>query len=428
MTPGEASRSLGAAVVTVGDELLSGRTVDTNAAGIGRWCADRGIPVVARWTVGDHADDIHAAVRAALGRASLVIVTGGLGPTRDDLTRDAVADLLGRPLEVDAGVLETIRRRFEQAGRGQPPDVNRRLAQRPRGARILQNPVGTAPGLAMDEGDALVVLLPGVPGEVRAILAGGLDEEVRRRFGARLRPVWVRHIHTTGIPESELAERLEGSLPEEGAVRVAFLPGERGVDLRLTAAGRVEQEALQHLDAVEEAVNAVVRPWRFDAPESGDLVEAVLEALRRRALRVALAESCTGGLVAKRLTDMPGASDVVMGGVVAYADQAKLTLLGVDSALLTAHGAVSEPVALAMARGARARFGAEAAVGITGVAGPGGGSLEKPVGTVCYAVVVEDREEVRTGRFAGDRSGVRERSGQAALALLLQMAEEGGRG
>jgi len=412
-----------AAVVTVGDELLLGRTVDTNAAWLGRQLAELGIPVVRRHTVGDRAGEIHHAVADALDAADLVLVTGGLGPTPDDLTRDAVASLLGRPLREDAEVLERIRARFRDRGVQELPEPNRRVAQVPEGARKLTNPHGTAPGLAMDAGGALVVLLPGVPREMKGIFGADLVGVVRAHFGARLKPVHTRTIRTTGIPESLLGQRVGERLEEgTGSVGLAFLPDEKGVDLRLTAFDMEGEEAERRFDEIEGAVADILAPWRFEAVD-GDLVEAVTAALRDRGRTLALAESCTGGLAAKRMTDLAGASDVFLGGVVAYANQVKVDQLGVDPSVLEAHGAVSEAVARAMAEGVARRFGADAGVGITGIAGPGGGTQDKPVGTVWYAAACDGTSVTRHERFPGDRSSIRERAAQAALFLLLRLLE-----
>lgn len=421
-----AERSPRAAVVTVGDELLLGKTVDTNAAWVGRELGALGIPVVRRHTVGDVASEIGEAVSAAMAVADLVVVSGGLGPTPDDLTRDAVAELFRLPLLQDAEVLESLRARFRERGMPGLPEPNLRVAQVPAGARKLANPFGTAPGLALEHDGALVVLLPGVPRELKGIFAGDLQRLLRERFGARLSPVHLRVVRTTGIAESVLAQRIAERLPAGmEPVRLAFLPDVRGVDLRFQATDMPGAEAEARFDALEGALGDVLDPWRFDAA-SGDLAEAVSEALRARGMRLAVAESCTGGLIAKRLTDLPGASDVLAGGVVAYGNDVKTGVLGVPPAELAAHGAVSEAVAAAMARGVAHSMAADAAIGVTGVAGPGGGSEDKPVGTVWYAVMVGKVVVARCERFPGDREAVRERAAQAALFLLLRTLE--GRG
>jgi len=415
--------SVRAAVVAVGDELLLGHTVDTNAAWLGRELGALGVRVVRRYTVGDVDEEIRWAVRDAMGSAELVLVSGGLGPTPDDVTRDAVAGLLDRPLRTDPDVLESIRTRFLEAGLEELPEPNRRVAEVPEGALKLANPVGTAPGLALAHDGTLVVLLPGVPRELRSIVESSLGSLLSRHFPGRLPPTVSRTLHTSGIPESLLAQQVREHLPEgTGAVRMAFLPDIRGVDLRFTVTGMEPTEAARHFDALEQKLESVLEPWRFDGAR-GDIADAVVAALRAQHTGLAVAESCTGGLVAKRLTDIPGASDVFLGGVVAYSNEAKVRQLGVDPGTLERHGAVSEAVAVAMAEGAARAFGAGAGIGVTGIAGPGGGTAEKPVGTVWYAACYLDRLAVRGQRFPGDRESVRERSAQAALMLLLRLLQ-----
>lgn len=416
-----------AVVVTVGDELLLGETVDTNAAWLGRRLASLGVRVVRRRVVGDEEEEIHKALADATGDADAVLLTGGLGPTADDLTREAVARHLGRPLQPDQGLVEALTERFRARGFDTLPEKNLSQAQVPRGAEALENPWGTAPGLLLetDEG-RLIVLLPGVPKEMKGIFDESVAGRIRERFGDRLEPVVHRVLSTTGISESVLAEEVEKALPEDtGPVSVAFLPDVRGVQLRLTARGVPSREAEDWLDRIEDALRPVLGRYRFEA-SSGDLVEAVARALQDRGWTLATGESCTGGLVSKRITDRAGSSGYFLGGVVAYSNRSKSELLGVAVDLLEAEGAVSEAVAGALARGAARRFGADAGIGITGIAGPAGGSSDKPVGMVCYAAHVAGETVTRLERFQGDREQVRERSAQAALALLLRALDETG--
>lgn len=424
---GRGSARVGSAVVSVGEELLLGETVNTNGAWLGRELATLGAPVVARFTVGDEEEAIRSALEWALESADLVVVTGGLGPTDDDRTREAVAGVLGLPLETDRRLLEELAERFRSFGYDELPASNRTQAEVPRGADALPNPGGTAPGLWIDVGGGTVVLLPGVPREMKRIFGEQVAERVRSRFPGRLRPLRHRTIRTTGIPESALADRVEETLSEyDGPVRVAFLPRVTGVELRLTVRGvEGEDEAASHLDRMEERLELVVGGYRYEA-ESGDLVEVVSSALRERGWTVATAESCTGGLVAKRLTDFPGSSDVFLGGVVSYANASKVRELGVDPATLEADGAVSEDVVRAMVRGVVERFGSDCGIAITGIAGPGGGTPEKPAGTVWYAASVRGEVEARVHRFPGGRDDVRERSAQAALNLLRRSVERAG--
>lgn len=407
-----------AAIVTVGEELLSGETVDTNAAWLGRELVAMGIPVRVRRTVGDIDADIRRAVVASLSEADVVLVGGGLGPTRDDVTREAVAGELGLPLEEDDELIAGLEARFRSFGYDHLPVSNRKQALVPQGARVLANRRGTAPGLALEAEGTLVVLLPGVPREVRGLFEDHVRGLIRDRFGARLEPVRHRLLHTTGVAESLLAELVDEVLPPDGdRSRVAFLPDAVGVALRLTVSNVARNAVDEELDRLEALLAPVIEPWRY-VSDSGDLAEAVAHGLRRLGATVAIAESCTGGLVAHRLTRVPGVSDVLLGGVVAYANEVKRDILGVTSDDLERHGAVSEPVARAMASGVAQALGADFGVGVTGIAGPGGGSEEKPVGTVWTAVSYGGDEEAWRRLFPGDRAGIQERAAQDALRLL----------
>ncbi len=410
--------------MTVGEELLLGETVDTNSAWLARELHGLGMSVEATVTVGDREADIREAVSRALERADAVLVTGGLGPTPDDLTRNAVADLLNRDLRVDPSLRDALEARFRARGYDRMPETNLQQVQVPSGALVLANPIGTASGLVLEEDGKCVILFPGVPAELKRIFAESAAGYLQESFPGRLWPTRYRDVYTTGIPESELAlllgPHLEAGL---GGVDVAFLPGVAGVALRLTVRDAADGErAAVLLDRAEGLLEPVLAAYRYRA-RSGDLVEAVADALRQAGKRLATAESCTGGGVAKRLTDRPGSSDYFVGGAVSYSNEAKATLLGVDPGVIEREGAVSESVAEAMALGVAERLGAEAGLGITGVAGPDGGTEAKPVGTVWYAVSLDGRVVARTERFPGDRAVVRARAGQAALALLLRMLE-----
>ena len=418
-----------AAVVAVGDELLFGATVNTNGAWLSRELSDLGLSVCCQGVVGDKKDQISAVVGKALDEVELVIVTGGLGPTHDDLTREAVAELLGLPLDLNEDLLGRLKQRFEALGYETPPQGSEAMATIPRGGRILTNPLGAAPGLALEvSGDRLCVLLPGIPREMRAIFDGDLTALLLDRFARRLQPVVHRSIPTTGVPESVLAAEIAELIGEDlGPVSLAFLPDLRGVRLRLSArAGPEDPEmavALGHIERVEGDLEPVLRGRRYFG-ETGDLAEAVGQALLEEGSSLAVAESCTGGLIAKRVTDQPGSSRYFLGGIVAYANEIKTDHLGVPPGVLRDHGAVSREVAEAMASGVAAALGARFGIGITGIAGPDGGTSERPVGTVWYAVF-SDRETVaRRASFLGGREDIRERAAQAALNLLLRVLED----
>ncbi len=411
----------------MGDELLAGFTVDTNGAWLGRRAASLGLPVRAKLVVGDDAPAIKGALARALELADVVLVTGGLGPTRDDITRPVVAEALGRPLRADEALLDELRTRWATWRRTPLPAGNERMALVPEGALVLPNPVGTAPGLVLRHADdRIVVLLPGVPAELRGLFEESVEPLLRQQLGDRLPPLVHRVFHTTGIAESSLAERIDAGVSgRTGSVSIAFLPRITGVDVRLTARATPDDpHANLLLDQAEALVEPILRPYRYPA-RSGDIVECVAAEMTASGRTLAVAESCTGGLVARRITDRAGASAYFVGGVVAYADEVKRARLGVSGELLTRHGAVSEEVARAMARGVTEAFGTDAGLAVTGVAGPGGGSAEKPVGTVWYALHMAGDTLARRGVFPGARVAVRERAAQAALALLYRTLRDG---
>ena len=401
-------------LVAIGNELLLGHTVDTNGAEIARVLSGLGVEVVRRSAVADRPEDIAAAVAEALRRTGAVITTGGLGPTRDDMSKRAVADLYGLPLEFDESVWADIVARFARAQRT-PVASNRGQAEVPRGAIVLRNRWGTAPGLWIEGPPGLTIMLPGVPSEMRKLLEIEVGPRLARGAGgAVVRSLVVR---TTAIPESTLAERMGEVEPEIAPLTLAYLPGTHGVDLRLTAWRLEPAEADRRLRAAADLVAARAGEHVYGEGDV-DLAAVVLERARRAGLSLGAAESCTGGLVGGRLTGVPGSSDVFMGAVVCYANRLKTELLDVPPGLIDAHGAVSEQVARALAEGARRRLGVDLAVSVTGIAGPTGGTPEKPVGTVWFGVASPDRTDARRIVFLGSRREVRERAAQTALYLL----------
>lgn len=407
-------------VVTVGTELLLGHTLDTNAVDLGRALAAAGVEVTRRTTVSDRPAAVRDAVREALQRAEFVLTTGGLGPTSDDLTKTAIAELLGRRLLLDEEVLRRLEQRFRRLGRPMPA-ANRGQAEVPEGAVVLPNPRGTAPGLWIEDGQGrVVIMLPGVPAELRGLLM----EEVLPRLIARRaaageapRVVLSRTLRTTGVPESAVAERVAPVEAELEPLTLAYIPGPAGVDLRLTAWGLVPEDAERRLAAAAARLREVLGTRCYGEDET-DLAAVLLNQLRARGERLAVAESCTGGVLGGRLTAIPGASDTFVGGVIAYDNAVKTALLDVPEAMLAEQGAVSEAVVGAMAAGAQRRFGVAAALAVTGIAGPSGGTPEKPVGTVWIAARHGDRTRVLTRIFPGARDEIRARSAQATLDLL----------
>lgn len=409
-------------LLAVGDELLLGHGTDSNGAWLARRLADEGIAVAHRATVGDDERAIAGAVAAALERTGVVLCTGGLGPTQDDVTKPAVATLFGRSLELDEALLASIRDRFRRRGL-RMADRNRAQAEVPVGAVVLPNRRGTAPGLWLEDDAGVAVLLPGVPHEMRELFDEAVLPRLRDRWTERGRPVRSRVVRTTQIAESTLAERLEDVVKSAAPLRLAFLPSFDGTDIRLTSWGDLDEDAVEAaFDAAEAEIRARVGRHVYGR-DADTLAGVVGEALARRGLRLAVAESCTGGLVTVWLTDVPGASRHLIAGVVAYADEAKRELLAVDGEVLRYHGAVSEEVVRAMVHGARAGTGADAGIAVTGIAGPDGGTPEKPVGTVWVAAAVGERVQARRLALGGDRNEIRHRSAQAALALLRGLLE-----
>jgi nicotinamide-nucleotide amidase len=401
-------------LVTVGTELLLGHTVDTNGAEIARAFSAQGIRIVRRTAVGDRAEDIRQAVAEALARTHAVLTTGGLGPTRDDITKVTIAGLYGTPLEFDEEVWQALLARFARLLR-KPVESNRTQALVPRGATVLPNRWGTAPGLWLDGAPGLTIMLPGVPREMRMLL----EHEVVPRLATRSAGTVIRSrlVRTTGIPESTLAERLGEIEQDIAPLTLAYLPGIEGVDLRASAWNLAPAEADRRLGAAMALLQERAGDHAY-GEDATDLAAVVLDLARSRRRHVVTAESCTGGLLGTRLTEVPGSSDVYDGGVVCYSNRLKTELLGVPASLIAEHGAVSEAVACAMAEGARARLGGDIAAAVTGIAGPGGGSPDKPVGTVWIAVADGTGVSARHVMFAGSRQEIRGRAAQMALFLL----------
>jgi nicotinamide-nucleotide amidase len=406
-------------VVTIGDELLLGYTIDTNAAHLARELAGLGVEIVRRSTCGDDAALIADTVRDALDRSGAVITTGGLGPTSDDLTKQSIAALFGRGMVLDEEHLEWMRQRWAARWPERPmPPANRQQAMIPAGAHKLANHHGSAPGIWLEDAQGRwVAMLPGVPREMRGMLADTLLPRIASRIEGARRVVRSRTLRSTGVAESLVAEYVAGIPGGLGDVQLAYLPNVDGVDLRATVRNADPDDADARLAVAADRLRTALGAAIYGEGTT-DLAAVVLERCRARGITIAVAESCTGGLLGARLTAIPGSSEVVRGGVIAYDNEVKRTMLGVSDSAIAGHGAVSEPVARAMASGARRTLGASAALAITGIAGPGGGTAEKPVGTVWVALDLEGRVEASLLRLWGDREEIRQRSAQAALNLL----------
>jgi nicotinamide-nucleotide amidase len=409
----DAPRATRAAIIAVGSEMLSSLRQDTNSLWLTARLEEVGISVVRKSIVADDPEAIGDEVSFAARCADLVVMTGGLGPTADDVTVAAVARRLDMPLSRNEDYVARMRERFARRGIRMPA-VNEKQADFIVGARVLENPRGTAPGSWIARGGKEYVILPGVPSEMREIMEARVLPVLRERAG-RIRAS-RRVLRVSGMGESAVEELVAPVYAKwkDDPVTILASPGE--VQLHLRIVGEPE-EAARRLDAMEADFRQALGQRVLSRDE--DLASSVGRHLRESGLTVAVAESCTGGMIAKLLTDAPGSSDYFLGGLVAYSNAAKVEFLAVAEETLRSHGAVSEETARAMARGARERFGADLAVAVTGIAGPDGGTPEKPVGTVFFALARREGAEVaRRREFNGDREVVRLAASLYALDLV----------
>ncbi len=404
-----------AAIVAVGSELLSTDRLDTNSLRITERLERRGVALVAKSVIGDDEPALEAELRLRLSECELVVVTGGLGPTADDVTREAAAAALGSRLVEDPEVWRAIERRFASFGRVPTPN-NRKQAEVLEGAIVLENRRGTAPGQRVESGAATLFLFPGVPHELEALLERELEPWLAAHAGEIA--IETVTLKTALRPESEVDRALAPAYEEFGRTPITVLASPGEVKIRLSASGPAAERQTR-LGAMRARVAALLGDSVYAEGAQASLEATVGALLAERRLTLATAESCTGGMVAERLTRIPGSSAWFPGGLVAYANDVKALGLDVPAGLMVAHGAVSEPVVRAMAEGARRRFGADLAVAVSGIAGPGGGSAEKPVGTVHLAVAGPGEATAhRLIRFPGDRERVRVFAATAALELV----------
>jgi nicotinamide-nucleotide amidase len=416
------SRSVGissAAIITIGDELLIGQVVNTNASWLGEALTTLGYEVRRVVVVGDRLDDITQSVIDAARENSVVVLSGGLGPTHDDLTRQAICELLGCDLTMDAVQLERIEQRFRERG-VELNERSRRQALVPSKCDRLLNDYGSAPGLHFNQGEADVYVLPGVPSEMRGIFTDHIAPVLATQVGDVDRETFLLF----GVTESALADALHESesLLGEG-VSLAYLPGYGGIRLRAMRRS-AEADVVDRYNRLLQCITTVAAKWLVSDRDE-PLTRTLGRALHDAGLTLATAESCTGGLIGELVTSEPGSSAWYLGGVVSYSNSVKINILGVDAALIDRHGAVSREVAEAMAVGARERLGADLAVSVTGIAGPGGGTPEKPVGTVWIAVASKHGVSSRHQSFGGERRVTRERAAYAALDMVRTEALKG---
>jgi nicotinamide-nucleotide amidase len=410
-----------AEIITIGTELLLGQLVDTNTSVIASALAEAGIDVYRETSVGDNEARIAQAVREAFERADAVVCAGGLGPTVDDLTREAVAAASGRQLELDQGVIEDLRAWFASVGRRMSPN-NARQAMFPQGASVLENPKGTAPGFALEIGKKIIIVMPGPPREMEPMLRAHVIPLLTAKFG-RQSVIATRILRTAGISESELDARI-GDLFRAGVnPSIAVLAHLGQVDVKLTAKAATAEAAHALIDQLEPEIRRHLGEHIFST-DGASLPEALGGLLRSRGWTIASAESCTGGLLGAMITSVAGSSDYYLGGVVSYSHEAQTRLLDVAPELFERHGAVSEAVAAAMAVGVKSALRPTLALSITCVAGPDGGTEDKPVGLVYIALADGNGGvEVKRLRIPGDREAVQHRAALNALTLAWRAAK-----
>lgn len=402
-------------IIAVGSELLTPDFQDTNSLRLTAGLNSIGLVVSFKTVVGDDARDLVRVFRTALGRSRLILCMGGLGPTEDDRTRETAAKVLRRRLVFHEEIRARIRERFKRRGlRMSAPNLKQCYV--PEGAEILDNPNGTAPGLWLETKGRAIVLLPGPPQEILPMFENLVIPRLAR-FG---KGVTVRRvIRLTGLGESAMEARLKGVYAAVPAgVKITTLASPGDLSIRLTISGRISRAAADaRLEKIERAIGKALGPWIYS--RNGESLEEVVGALLRdRSMTIACAESCTGGLIGHRLTEVPGSSDYFLESAVVYSNRAKIRRLGVPAAIIEKHGAVSAPVARAMALGIRRTSGADIGIAVTGVAGPGGGTARKPVGLVYVAISRRRGAKVLRNLFFGGRTQIKFQSSQKALGLV----------
>ena len=409
-----AAGRLRAEILAVGSELLSPLRSDTNALWLTEKLREVGVEVGARITVADDASLLESAFRTALSRADIVIATGGLGPTEDDLTREAAASAMGLAMARDPAIIEGLKARFARFQRPMAP-VNEKQADVIAGAVVLDNERGTAPGQRVDHDGRLLVLLPGPPSEMAPMFESQVLPVIRARAGGTILRTRVLKIASMG--ESEVEQRIAAFYKTFDNPRTTILGGPGQVELHLTASEASEDAALERIEALASGIRDIMAGAVY-SEDGRELPEVVADLLKQRRLTLAVAESCTGGLLCARLTEVPGSSAFLERGFVTYSNRAKVEMLGVAARSIESEGAVSEAVAAAMAAGARSAAGTDIGIGITGVAGPDGGTADKPVGLVFVALDGAAGTRVRRCRFPGERDRVRTQATQVAMEMM----------
>ncbi len=401
-----------AEIITIGDELVSGKVVDTNSAYISRRLPTIGLDVCGHTSVGDNKGEISQALKRAISRSQVVIVCGGLGPTVDDITRKVVSEIFRRPLRKSEEALDSIKERFASRGLEMPAN-NKRQAFFPLRAELIPNSLGTAWGFALRVRGSLLIFLPGVPRELEVMMEERVITRISKEIKGRVY-IKSRVLKTFGLTESKLDELLKGATGRRKNVKLGFLPEFPTNQIRIVVRSSREREAIRVLAQVEKELERRIGEFIFGRDKE-TLEEVVGRSLKENQATISVAESCTGGLIGHRLTNVPGSSEYFMGGVISYSNRAKIDLLNVSPETIRNHGAVSRQAAVEMASRVRSVHKTTLGLAVTGIAGPAGGSPEKPVGTVFIALVDEKGTKVEGYRFGGSREQIKALSSQSAL-------------
>lgn len=401
-------------LIVIGDELLRGSVIDTNSAFIARRLAELGISIKRVVRVGDDEKDIRLALAESLIRVRLILITGGLGPTDDDRTLIAVCGLINRPLVTDSAIRNRIQLAFEKR-KMKMPRLAEKQAYVPQGATVFPNPIGMVPGMAIEHQGSIIILIPGVPEEVEALFNDGISDYFKNKIVNRPR-IYTTLVRTFGLIESQLAPRIEKKLKKFPRVRIGYYPSVSGLDLVFSGPDEF---------SVKNCANWAVRLLGENVYAIGDksLAQVVGELLRKNRLTVATAESCTGGLVGDLITSIPGSSDYFLGGIIAYANDIKVNLLGVSKLTLERHGAVSHETVNQMLKGAIRLTGADCAIAISGIAGPCGGTKAKPVGLVYIGVIAGKMRRIQRYMFSGTRGLIKQRAAWTAIDQLRRILD-----
>jgi nicotinamide-nucleotide amidase len=398
-----------AIVISVGNELLNGKTLNSNATFIGNALFEIGIPTQKIITIGDNNSDIKKTLEQALQESDVVIITGGLGPTHDDITKIAVAEFFNTKLIFNEDIMHKIEQRFEKRGMKMPA-INRNQALVPATAELLNNPIGTAAGLFFNYDDKLLFILPGIPGEMKGIMSQSIIPYLKENY--KLDKINVHLYRTTGIPESKIYEMCKDLFESHPVLEIAFLPKYTGVETRIAERGQKI-----NYSRFEKELYKKIGKYIF-TKGTRDLEEIIGELLKKDKLTISVAESCTGGLIQDKLTNVPGSSEYFAGGITAYSNESKIKYLNVKKSSLAQFGAVSDEVAREMAAGARQSFETDMALATTGIAGPTGATVVKPVGLIYIALAIKERVISKKFIFSNERRLNKEAGAQAALEML----------